>query len=55
MVLFQCSLAVQSKSTRFSIPIQEIGLRNVSLWLPYGIGQTIIFWCCGFYLLSSFS
>ena len=24
------------------------------LWLPYGIGQTIVFSCCGFYLLSIF-
>ena len=24
-----------------------------SLWLPYGIGQAIIFSCCGFYLLLS--
>ena len=25
-----------------------------SLWSPYGIGQTIVFSCCGFYLLSIF-
>jgi len=24
------------------------------LWPPYGIGQAIIFSCCGFYLLSFF-
>jgi len=25
-----------------------------SLWSPYGIGQTIIFWCFGFFFLSFF-
>jgi len=29
-------------------------LRQVSLWSPYVIGQTIIFLPCGFYLLSFF-
>ena len=29
--------------------------RCVSLWSPYGIGQTIIFLPCGFFLLSFFS
>jgi len=28
-------------------------LVSVSLWPPYGIGQAIIFSCCGFYLSSS--
>jgi len=40
-----------------SVTLNDLERRNGRyLWSPYGIGQTIIFSCCGlFFFLSSFS
>jgi len=54
------STAIMVTHSSFSILAQHTSkfhlqsINLVFLWSPYGIGQTIIFSCCGFYLLSSF-
>jgi len=38
----------------YGVPGSQQWLSAVSLWSPYGIGQTIIFLPCGFFFLSFF-
>jgi len=44
-----CSCSGCSRITNYNFCCRHMVSRDL-LWSPYGIGQNIIFSCCGFYL-----
>jgi len=51
----QYSVTFAAAGVQFEPQLGRGGLLKESLWSPYGIGQTIIFLPCGYYLSFFFS